>query len=236
MAFCSNCGSQLDGYTCRNCGAMQVTPSANQPTAPNQPTMAYYGSQPGYPAGYPPQAPPPPPSKSMLPLILGLVAAFVLVVGGIGLFIALSGDDGDDTASASATTSEEASAEPTDSPTPKPTATRTKTAQPEPAATVTVTKKPNPTVTVTKRADPVPEPVDTPEQESSARDCGNDIWADGTASCPFAGNVVQAYYDSGGASTLYGVYSPVTGEYYDVDCWGVNPVTCQTGRAIIFFY
>lgn len=236
MAFCSNCGSQLDGYTCRNCGAVQVAPSAT--TQPTQPTMAYYTGQPGYPPGYPPQSPPPPPKKSMVPLIAGLAAALLLIIGGIGLFIALSGDDGDDTASASATSSEEASESTgaSDSPTPKPTATKTKSAQPEPRATVTVTKKPIPTVTVTKRADPVPDPIDTPEQESSARDCGNDIWADGTASCPFAGNVVQAYYDSGGASTLYGVYSPVTGEYYDVDCWGVNPVTCQTGRAIIFFY
>lgn len=251
MANCTNCGAAMDAYsvTCRNCGAYQVAPGDS--TQPQQP-QGYYqqGQYPGqygqgqYPSGYPGQPyptagqqPTPPPQKNgLLPVVIGLAVLLVLVIGGIAAFALLGGDDSDNTAtdtSTSASTSEsESTASASITPT-TPTAPVTQTVTPRP--TVTVTKKPKvtprPTVTVTKE----PDPVETQEQ-SSAIDCGNDIWADGTASCPFAGNVAQAWYDSGGASTLYDVYSPVTDQYYDLDCWGSQPVTCTVGRAIIFFY
>jgi hypothetical protein len=273
MPNCSNCGQPLEGSnSCRFCGAFQVSPDTTQPQQPispysqgpgyqapgyqqyqypgQAPYQGPYPAQGAYPAQpYPAQpSPPPPGGRSMLPVIVGLIALVLVVAGGITAFALLSGDDKDNSEPVAAgSTSQGASEGTPDSPdptsatrtqtaTPKPTPKPTRTQPPKPQVTVTVTKPPKPpkpTVTVTKEVQP--DPVET-EDQSSAIDCGNDIWADGTASCAFAGNVAQAYWDSGGAATLYDVYSPVTGLYYDLDCWGSDPVTCQTGRAIIFFY
>ena len=79
-----------------------------------------------------------------------------------------------------------------------------------------------------------PEPTIAPPPDS--RMCSSDVFAAGTASCPFALAVAEAFRSSNGAQTLSNIYSPATGKSYDVTCRGLGPTTCQTGRATIYIY
>lgn len=64
--------------------------------------------------------------------------------------------------------------------------------------------------------------------------CGSDVYAAGSASCPFALNISAHYWSNPGAGS-YRVFSPVTGVDYDVSCSGSNPVTCTGGNNAIVY-
>ncbi len=83
MAFCTNCGAQLpEGSSfCNYCGAKLASAPAPRPAAPTYAAPAY-----GAPAGYP--APAPAPRKSHTGLIIGIVAALVLIGAVIGILFA----------------------------------------------------------------------------------------------------------------------------------------------------
>lgn len=69
--------------------------------------------------------------------------------------------------------------------------------------------------------------------------CRTGVYASGTASCPFARNVADAWFDANGASRLYGVYSPTTGRTYNLKCkWysSRSYAKCTTGRAVVYVY
>lgn len=67
-------------------------------------------------------------------------------------------------------------------------------------------------------------------------DCGDGVYASGSASCGFSLNIASAYRASP-ATTLYDIYSPATGLEYTVTCSGGSVVTCTGGRAaVVYFY
>ena len=51
---------------------------------------------------------------------------------------------------------------------------------------------------------------------------GGNVLVNGVTSCDFAENVTSDYYATGGSSVLYDVYSPATGQYYNMSCSGVG--------------
>lgn len=164
------------------------------------------------------QPPLSPQTRSWLPwLIVGAVFVGILAVGGV-LLLATRGSD--QPAAAAATKSADDQPQTMEPTTPAPTVTVTKKAAPKPRVTVTVK----------------PAPPAVPRAPGGAKSCGNNVYAGGTASCPFALNVADAYRSSNGARYLYDVYSPSTGRFYDVTCDGVSPATCRVGRAIIYVY
>lgn len=59
--------------------------------------------------------------------------------------------------------------------------------------------------------------------------CGSGIGAGANTSCAFAQNVANAYYDSGGQTTL-DVYSPTTGQTYTMTCTPGSPTICRGGN------
>jgi hypothetical protein len=96
-----------------------------------------------------------------------------------------------------------------------------------------LTSEPHPTVTVTATVVPSGAGVVAP---AGSRMCSGQVFAAGTASCPFALVVGEAVRTSNGAGRLSQVYSPTTGKFYDVTCEGSRPTTCRTGRATIYVY
>lgn len=74
---------------------------------------------------------------------------------------------------------------------------------------------------------------------AAKRWCATGVYRSGTASCPFAINVADAWFSSGGARRLYGVYSPTTGRSYNLKCkyyQSKGYAKCQTGRAVVYVY
>lgn len=69
---------------------------------------------------------------------------------------------------------------------------------------------------------------------SGSRSCGSGVSAGGSASCPFAVNVRDAYYQSGQSSS-FEAYSPVTGQTYTVSCSGSGPATCTAGNNAVIY-
>ena len=115
--LCAKCGQPLaEGVPfCKHCGApAQQTSSPVQaqaspaPASPPPPMVPM-----GYGMGWQgPQPPPQTPRKNRTGLIIGLVAAGVILVAAlaVGLYFGLRGDDSDDTASGSTSaTTEESS-------------------------------------------------------------------------------------------------------------------------------
>jgi hypothetical protein len=64
---------------------------------------------------------------------------------------------------------------------------------------------------------------------TSVKTCANGITANSVTSCPFAESVKDAYYSSGGSSSV-SAYSPTTGQAYAMSCSGSGPVTCRGGN------
>lgn len=70
---------------------------------------------------------------------------------------------------------------------------------------------------------------------SSRTACGDSISAGPNTTCSFARNVVDAYRESGGSSSIE-VYSPVTGETYTMSCTaGVTTVCSGGNNATVYF-
>lgn len=61
---------------------------------------------------------------------------------------------------------------------------------------------------------------------------GHDGVVGGHTSCPFADNVRQAYFASGGSSYVI-AYSPITGERYEMFCHGNYAITFSNGRTVL---
>lgn len=221
MSYCTNCGAPA-GQTrfCANCGGAlsgESPHSAEATTA--QPTVEDVQVD-GTTASPPPIAPvetatnqkPPKSGPSKTLLAIAVVGLAVLLAGVIGYLF-------------STTMSTPKAADATTSPTPTATPTT-----PKPTPTTTVTKvAPQPTVTVTQ---PAPDNNNGGGGDTSGgKDCGSSVTAVGPTSCPFALAVSAAYYNSGGSSYLPDVYSPVTGNTYDMVCnRSVYPVRCEGGN------
>jgi hypothetical protein len=54
----------------------------------------------------------------------------------------------------------------------------------------------------------------------------------GNTSCAFAENVSRTFYASGGAS-VFVAYSPVTGDRYVMQCFGVRPAVFTDGSSLM---
>ena len=59
--------------------------------------------------------------------------------------------------------------------------------------------------------------------------CSASVSAGPDTTCPFALNVAQAYYESGGSNVI-SAYSPVTGSTYSMTCSGSAPTVCNGGN------
>lgn len=149
-------------------------------------------------------APPPNQGRGAGPyLIGGGIVLGVLLLGLVGFLAvrALSGAGG----------ANEAGATPTAQVTITATATATASPPPPPAT-------PTPTV----------NPTDIP---TDSKDCGGGVRAIGPTSCQFALQVRDQYYYSGSPALLRDVYSPITGETYDMRCTPeAYPVRCTGGN------
>ena len=71
------------------------------------------------------------------------------------------------------------------------------------------------------------------QPRSNVTYCGGQVSAGADTSCPFAQNVAADYTGTG----LDEAYSPVTGDTYDMNCSGSDPVVCTGGNnAFVEFY
>jgi hypothetical protein len=211
MGFCTECGAQLGkGDFCVSCGARQRSVTASGPPNPVNLALQQFNHQgPAQVAG-----PTPPPRRGgpgwLAWLALGVVG-LMFVGGGLLLLFTGTGSSPDEALTSGA------------SQTPTPTPAVTVTEEPDPAPTVTETEE------KAQSEDPGPT-------QGERKDCGESVYASGTASCPFALAVAEAFRYSGGSRYLTDVYSPVTGQYYDLSCTGLAPVTCVVGRARVSIY
>ncbi len=159
MPFCHKCGAQNEPEAayCEECGSRLVT--AGQPTSPDtpapvEPPAPAPSGDAGIPAppGPAPAAGPPSPQRVPWRLLGALVLVAVLVAGGVGIYIALSGDDDGD----------------------KPLAVgeETATVVAKASPTVKATRKPRatPKATATPKSTPKPEPTATPEPPAVKRE------------------------------------------------------------------
>jgi hypothetical protein len=70
---------------------------------------------------------------------------------------------------------------------------------------------------------------------SGTTSCGDGLSVGPNTSCPFAQNVRDAYFSSGGGSTV-SAGSPVTGQVYTMNCTAGSPHVCRGGNnASVFF-
>jgi hypothetical protein len=70
---------------------------------------------------------------------------------------------------------------------------------------------------------------------SGTTSCGDGLSVGPNTSCPFAQNVRDAYFSSGGSSTV-SAGSPVTGQVYTMNCTAGSPHVCRGGNnASVFF-
>lgn len=69
------------------------------------------------------------------------------------------------------------------------------------------------------------------------QDCGDGVFAGPNTSCPFAKNVREGYFAVPGDSVEIEVFSPVTGQTYEMACVKTgDKVTCRGGNnAVVTF-
>ncbi len=78
----------------------------------------------------------------------------------------------------------------------------------------------------------VPSGGSTPSGASGS--CGEEVSVGPNTSCPFALNVAETYRSTG--SSVFDVYSPVTGKTYTMTCSGGSPHVCTGGNdASVYF-
>src|SRR5262249_14906115 len=65
-----------------------------------------------------------------------------------------------------------------------------------------------------------PKKVEPPKGSASCPE-EKGVWVNGVTSCPFAVNTRSAYAEAGGAHKIQ-VYSPVTGQTYEMSCAGTS--------------
>jgi hypothetical protein len=69
----------------------------------------------------------------------------------------------------------------------------------------------------------------TPAPSTGGGNCGDGVTAGPNTTCPFARNVRDDYYASGGDPVLR-VHSPVTGRMYTMTCDSSSPHACTGGN------
>ncbi|WP_215522992.1 hypothetical protein [Varibaculum prostatecancerukia] len=146
--------------------------------------------------GSPPPGEAPSEQKTSTPVMIGLIAGvLVVVLATLGFLIWYI--TGNNKSEAQSTASPETTTQ---------TSTIVERAQPQ---------RPAPRVSTRAAWSP-------PAGVAACSGMGGDVLVNGVTSCEFAANVTSDYYSSGGSSVLYDVYSPVTGQYYDMSCSGVG--------------
>lgn len=241
MHYCANCGQPVDGAKfCPSCGtavaAADEATAADTGVIPGIDDLRVGRSATGTTAAneVPPPpvvaaVPPPPtatrsgPSRTFL--LVAVIALAVILAGVIGYLFT-------GTTNQQARTAATPSTIPITTPTPTP---------PKPAVTVTKAA-PQPTVTVTQAVPVVPQNDGNNNGGGNSNvegtDCGSGVSAAGPTSCQFALAVRNAFVYSGRASYLPSVYSPVTGQTYDMYCdTGSYPIRCTGGNdAVVLIY
>lgn len=223
-----DCGEQVeDGQTfCRRCGKRAVrTPEAGDRTRKLTQSRVR-GSAPSPPPHHAQPTPlPPPPGRGgpKLQVIVAGVVAVLVLAGGIFAFATLGSNGDSGTGS-----SEVLDVYPKDDVEPSGDPNRRETV-PSDESIDKRSRRGN--FDRSRRDDR--SPSIPPYRE----DCGNEVFAAGSASCPFSRNIAAQYRDAPG-SMLYDVYSPETKIAYDVECRSdAELVTCEGGvNATVYFY
>ena len=65
--------------------------------------------------------------------------------------------------------------------------------------------------------------------------CGGNPSAGPSTTCAFASNVEMTYYQNGGGSSSFNVYSPVTGLYYSMTRRAGVPTVCRGGNNAVVY-
>ncbi len=82
-----------------------------------------------------------------------------------------------------------------------------------------------------KPEQPTPtQPSPPPPVAPSTSACGDGLSVGPNTSCAFAISVRDAYLGSGGGSVTVEAYSPVTEQYYTMNCTAGEPTTCTGGN------
>jgi hypothetical protein len=74
-----------------------------------------------------------------------------------------------------------------------------------------------------------------PSAAPSTSSCGDGLSVGPNTSCEFARSVRDAYFGNGGGSVTFEAYSPVTQEFYTMDCRAGAPTTCTGGNDAAVF-
>lgn len=83
---------------------------------------------------------------------------------------------------------------------------------------------------------PAPPPPASTSAPAATQSCGGGVYVNGNTSCPFAANVRDAYYRTGGGDTNVAAYSAATGRDYVMRCTGGSPHVCVGGsNAVLSF-
>ncbi len=77
----------------------------------------------------------------------------------------------------------------------------------------------------------------TPASTAGTSSCGSGISVGPNTSCPFAVNVKAAYDKAGGGNVLIHVFSPTTGQTYEMACGGTGgTIVCTGGNGASVFF
>ena len=88
----------------------------------------------------------------------------------------------------------------------------------------------SPTTAAVTPVAPTPTfPTQAAPRDYGGVDCGTGVAAVGPTSCAFALSVRDAYFLHGGSTYLPDVYSPVTGQYYEMFCSATSTLVRCTG-------
>lgn len=65
--------------------------------------------------------------------------------------------------------------------------------------------------------------------------CGGNLSAGPNTTCAFASNVENAYFQNGGGSSRFDVYSPITRIFYTMTCTAGVPTVCRGGNNAVVY-
>ncbi|NLT29407.1 MAG: serine/threonine protein kinase [Propionibacterium sp.] len=203
------------------------------------------GPPPGHAAMYPPGPPmapapgrppvgpmgaPPAPRKRRAPLVIGIVAGLVLVLGGLGAFLFLTRPWSGDDVVATPMHSPAETPTPTAEPTPTEAAETTPAEQPTREAPPPTTTQPAPPTT----SAPPPAPAWPPAGTTT---CSDYVAVNEVTSCSFAFNVVNSYYEQGEPRVVE-AWSPVTEQWYEMTCevQQASIIRCTGGNNAVLYF
>jgi len=88
------------------------------------------------------------------------------------------------------------------------------------------------TVTQVVPGQPV-QPVQPAQPQGTS--CGGNVSAGANTTCPLALNVAAEYLTQGGGTRTVDVYSPVTNQYYSMNCVAGVPTVCRGGNNAVVY-